>query len=53
MLDTTRVNIGMFWDPLDETLNAVLFALIGLEVIVISFFASLMSAGLIVIAAGR
>ncbi|MHB1249739.1 MAG: cation:proton antiporter [Polaromonas sp.] len=50
MSDTTRANIDMFWELLDEILNAVLFVLIGLEVTVISFSASLMTVGLIVIA---
>lgn len=33
----TREHLDMFWDLLDEILNAVLFVLIGLEVILIAF----------------
>ena len=37
MSDKTREHLDMFWELLDETLNAVLFVLIGLEVILIAF----------------
>jgi CPA1 family monovalent cation:H+ antiporter len=37
MSDTTRHHLDLFWELLDEILNAVLFVLIGLEVIVIRF----------------
>ncbi|HEY4146181.1 sodium:proton antiporter [Pinirhizobacter sp.] len=37
MSDTTRRYVDMFWELLDEILNAVLFVLIGMEVIVIAF----------------
>ncbi len=37
MSDTTRRHLDLFWELLDEILNAVLFVLIGMEVIVISF----------------
>jgi CPA1 family monovalent cation:H+ antiporter len=37
MSDTTRHHVDLFWELLDEMLNAVLFVLIGLEVIVIRF----------------
>jgi CPA1 family monovalent cation:H+ antiporter len=37
MSDTTRNHLDLFWELLDEILNAVLFVLIGLEVIVIRF----------------
>ena len=40
MSDTTRRYIDMFWELLDEILNAVLFVLIGMEVLVISFSVS-------------
>jgi CPA1 family monovalent cation:H+ antiporter len=36
MSDKTRANLDMFWELIDEILNAVLFMLIGLEIIVIS-----------------
>jgi monovalent cation:H+ antiporter, CPA1 family len=41
MEDETREYLDMFWELLDAILNSVLFVLIGLEVIVISFSASL------------
>jgi CPA1 family monovalent cation:H+ antiporter len=37
MSDTTRRYVDMFWELIDEILNAVLFVLIGLEVLVIDF----------------
>jgi len=37
MSSKTREHLDMFWDLLDEILNAVLFVLIGLEVILIAF----------------
>lgn len=37
MSDTTRHHVDLFWELLDEILNAVLFVLIGMEVILISF----------------
>ena len=47
MSDTTRRYIDGFWELLDEILNAVLFVLIGMEVVVVTFFD-----GFIVVAAG-
>lgn len=46
MSDTTRRYVDMFWELLDEILNATLFVLIGMEVLLIAF-----SAGEIVAAA--
>jgi monovalent cation:H+ antiporter, CPA1 family len=37
MSDTTRRYVDMFWELIDEILNAVLFVLIGMEVLVIAF----------------
>ena len=37
MSDTTREHLDTFWELMDEVLNAVLFVLIGLEVLVLSF----------------
>ncbi|MEO8152468.1 MAG: sodium:proton antiporter [Rhizobacter sp.] len=37
MSDTTRHHVDLFWELIDEILNAVLFVLIGLEVVVIHF----------------
>ena len=41
MSDTTRRYVDMFWELLDGILNAVLFVLIGMEVLVIAFSVSL------------
>lgn len=37
MTEDTIIRLGSFWELLDETLNAILFVLIGLEVIGIQF----------------
>ena len=37
MSDNTRQNLDTFWELADEVLNAVLFLLIGLEVMVLSY----------------
>ncbi len=37
MSENTRENLDIFWELADEVLNAVLFLLIGLEVMVLSF----------------
>lgn len=50
MSDTTRAHVDMFWELLDSILNAVLFVLIGLELILISASPQLAKAGLLVIA---
>jgi len=44
MSNRTRENLDTFWELLDEMLNMVLFVLIGLEVILISFSASVLVA---------
>lgn len=49
MSDTTRHHIDMFWELLDEILNAVLFVLLGLEIVLISFESNLVMAGLVAI----
>ncbi len=36
MSDTTRHHIDLFWELMDEILNAVLFVLLGLEIILLS-----------------
>ena len=41
MSDTTQRNVDMFWELLDSILNAVLFVLVGLEVVLVPFSASL------------
>jgi CPA1 family monovalent cation:H+ antiporter len=45
MSDTTREHLDMFWELTDEILNAVLFLLIGLEVLVLSFTGPYLVAG--------
>ena len=47
MTDTTRENLDTFWELIDEILNAVLFMLIGLEVIVLSIKGDYVIAGVI------
>jgi CPA1 family monovalent cation:H+ antiporter len=37
MSDRTREHLDIFWELVDEILNAVLFLMIGLEVLVITF----------------
>ncbi|MEX8518416.1 MAG: cation:proton antiporter [Leptothrix sp. (in: b-proteobacteria)] len=37
MSDTTRRYLDMFWELVDEILNAVLFVLIGMQVLLVSF----------------
>lgn len=50
MSDTTRRYVDMFWELVDEILNAVLFVLIGMEVLLITFSRStLVAAGVAVI----
>lgn len=47
MTDTTRENLDTFWELVDEILNALLFMLIGLEVIVMSLNGDYVIAGVI------
>ncbi len=35
--DSTKNYLGIFWEVMDDVLNAILFMLIGLELVVISF----------------
>ncbi len=49
MSDHTRRYIDMFWELIDEILNAVLFVLIGLEVVLISFTGPILVAGIVAI----
>jgi len=46
MSETTRKNLDTFWELLDEILNAVLFVMIGLELLVIVWRTELVFAGL-------
>ena len=49
MSDTTREHLDTFWELVDEILNALLFVLIGLEVLVLTFTYDLLFAGLLAI----
>lgn len=49
MSDTTRRYLDMFWELIDEILNAVLFVLIGMEVLVIDISRTLLLGGLVAI----
>ena len=49
MSETTREHIDTFWMLIDEILNAVLFVLIGFEVLIITFAGNFVVAGLIMI----
>ncbi|MBA4148950.1 MAG: sodium:proton antiporter [Verrucomicrobia bacterium] len=49
MSDSTRQHLDMFWELVDEILNAVLFVLIGLEILILSLEKSYLLAGLIAI----
>ncbi len=51
MSDTTREHLDTFWELIDEILNAVLFVLIGLEVLLLTYRASYLEAGLLAIPA--
>ena len=51
MSDKTRNNLDTFWELIDEVLNAVLFLLIGFEVLVLEFNRQLLVAGLLMIPA--
>lgn len=47
MSDKTREHLDNFWELMDEILNAILFVLIGLEVLVLTFDIQYLWAGLI------
>ena len=49
MSDTTREHVDMFWELVDECLNAILFVLIGLEMLLLTFVGEYLLAGIIVI----
>ena len=49
MSDGTREHLDTFWKLVDELLNAVLFVMIGLEVLVLSFDIRLLTAGLLAV----
>jgi len=45
MSEITREHLDTFWELIDEILNAVLFVLIGLEILIITFESQLLIAG--------
>ena len=49
MSEKTRVHLDTFWELVDEILNAVLFVLIGLEVLALTFIQEYLLAGLLAI----
>jgi CPA1 family monovalent cation:H+ antiporter len=49
MSEKTRLHLDNFWELIDEILNAILFVLIGLEVLVLTFKLEYIWAGLIMI----
>lgn len=49
MSDTTRHHVDLFWELIDEILNAVLFVLLGLEIILLSLSWTLVALSLVVI----
>jgi len=51
MSDQTREHLDTFWELVDELLNAVLFVLIGLEVLVLSFEGRYLLAGALAVPA--
>lgn len=51
MSEATREHLDTFWELVDELLNAVLFVLIGLEVLVLSFKGQYLLAGALAIPA--
>lgn len=51
MSDKTREHLDTFWELIDEILNAVLFLLIGMEILVLSFNKEYLLASLVLIPA--
>ena len=49
MSDITREHLDTFWELIDEILNAILFVLIGLEVLIIQFDLKTSVAGFIAV----
>ncbi len=49
MSDQTREHLDTFWELIDEILNAILFVLIGLEMLILDFSAGYIVAGLLAI----
>jgi CPA1 family monovalent cation:H+ antiporter len=56
MSETTRQNIDKFWELIDEILNAVLFVIIGLEIIAVRLSARVLGpavAAILIVLASR
>lgn len=51
MSEITRKNVDSFWELIDEILNAMLFVMVGLEILVLAFTRELFFAGLLAIPA--
>lgn len=51
MSDVTRQHVDSFWELLDEIFNAILFLLVGLELMIISISSSTVMLGLLAIVA--
>jgi len=49
MSDNTRDNLDTFWELIDEILNVILFVLIGLEILILSFSINYIYASLLII----
>lgn len=49
MSDTTRHHVDLFWKLIDEILNAVLFVLLGLEIILLTLSWNLLGLSLLII----
>ncbi|MBQ4800880.1 sodium:proton antiporter [Pseudoalteromonas sp. MMG006] len=49
MSDKTRHYVDLFWELIDEILNAILFVLIGLEVVMIAYSGNLLVAAVLTI----
>jgi CPA1 family monovalent cation:H+ antiporter len=49
MSDVTRDHLDKFWELMDEIMNAVLFVLIGLEIVVLTLTAKYILAGILMI----
>jgi len=49
MSETTREHLDLFWELIDEILNALLFLLIGLEIFVLAWSGKAFAAGIILI----
>ncbi len=47
--DTTRDYIGKFWEMIDEVMNAILFLLIGFEMLIVPFNMTLLWLGCLAI----